>query len=555
MKKAAKKFHPILKEFQLLENKTPKDAPTALEILDRLLRDKSVSADAIRSAYDALVKERAQDAAANNNSNNNRKVSTDDNNTQQVIRTRHVALEIFYDGEKYSGLAENVGQEKDQSIERALFQALQKCQFITNRESAQYSRCGRTDKGVSAAGQVVALHVKSAFGRHASWDAQGQDLVQDDQLPKNSIDLKTVWVLPRKAKKGKAVDGKVVRQQKELTEFAYDHVLNNLLPPEIRVLGWTPVSDDFSARFSAGSRTYRYFFHRRSMSIDKMREGLAYMVGTHDFRNLCKLNVEEVSNFERKIHEAKIVPLTGDGSDCLYRLQIVGQAFLWHQIRCIVSILFMIGKGLEEPQVVEELLDVQKHPGKPAYPLADEKPLVLHDCAYPNLQFGCTIRNLWTVTCHQEKRWEDLVLAAARIRNSLDKMGASQLQASDVQRFCVEKLELRRKKADKGGQSVAESNDTVLPPFSTGLTTWKEALKWMETVGLFPEPDSSRDMVHTPLLQRSKGTSYEDKVASLQSNTKRKGRFEENMNKKSKSKEEDQAFYDHKAKQGGSAFE
>jgi len=532
---------------------SPNDAPTASEILNQLLHDKSVSPNTVRSAYDALVKERNRESPASTNSDNKGVIV--DNNTEQTVRTRHVALEIFYDGEKYSGLAENVGQEKDQSIERALFQALQKCHFITNRESAQYSRCGRTDRGVSAAGQVVALRVKSAFGLNASWDAQGQDLVQDDQLPKNSLDAKTVWVPPRKIKTGKTANGTaVVRQQKELTEFAYDYVLNNLLPPEIRILGWTPVSDDFSARFSAGSRTYRYFFHRRSMSIDRMREGLAYMVGTHDFRNLCKLNVEEVSNFERKIHEAEIVPLTGDGEDGLYRLQIVGQAFLWHQIRCIVSVLFMIGKGVEEPQVVQELLDVQKHPGKPAYPLADEKPLVLHDCAYPNLQFGCTMRNLWSVTCHQEKRWEDLVLAAARIRNSLVKMGASQLQVPDVLRFCREKLELRHKKADKSGQPLTESKDFVRPPFSTELTTWTEAIEWMETIGLFPEPDSSKDTVHIPLLQRSKGTSYEEKVASLQNNIKRKGRFDENMNKKSKSKEEDQAFYDHKAKQGGSAF-
>lgn len=541
--KTAEKSHPLLKELQISE-KAAKDGLTAMEILNHLLHNGHVSPDALKSAHATLRQEKAQ--------SDGHRVAPNDNSNELTIRTRHVALEIFYDGEKYSGLAENVGQEADQSVERALFQALQKCRFITNRESANYSRCGRTDKGVSAAGQVVALHVKSAFGSTASWDAEGQDLVQDDQLPKNSLDAKTVWVPPRKPKKGGS--GSIVRQQKDLTEFAYDHVLNNLLPPEIRVLGWTPVSDDFSARFSAGSRTYRYFFHRRHMSIENMRDGLVYMVGTHDFRNLCKLNVEEVSNFERRVHEARIVPLE-DGCDELYRLEIMGQAFLWHQIRCIVSVLFMIGKGLEEPEVVQELLDVQKHPGKPAYPLADERPLVLHDCAYPNLHFGYTMRNLWTVTCHQERRWEDLVLAAARIRNSLDKMGAFPLQVSDVQRFCHDKLELRRKKADKRGHSeVLSNNGSVLTPFQTERTTWKEALQWVATFDLFPEPDSTRDKVHTPLLQRSKGTSYEEKVASLQKNTKRKSRYDENINKKRKSKEEDQEFYHHKAKQGGSAF-
>ena len=49
------------------------------------------------------------------------------------------------------------------------------------------------------------------------------------------------------------------------------------------------------------------------------------------------------------------------------------------------------------------------------------------------------------------------------------------------------------------------------------------------------------------------GTSYEEKVGSLQN--KRRSRYEENIIKKRKTKEEDQAFYEHKGKQGGSAFE
>lgn len=32
-------------------------------------------------------------------------------------------------------------------------------------------------------------------------------------------------------------------------------------------------------------------------------------------------------------------------------LVVVGQAFLWHQIRCIVAILFLIAQGKEELEV------------------------------------------------------------------------------------------------------------------------------------------------------------------------------------------------------------
>lgn len=44
----------------------------------------------------------------------------------------------------------------------------------------------------------------------------------------------------------------------------------------------------------------------------------------------------------------------GGGSSGGYQmlcLEIVGQAFLWHQVRCIVAVLLLVGQGLEEPEV------------------------------------------------------------------------------------------------------------------------------------------------------------------------------------------------------------
>lgn len=32
-------------------------------------------------------------------------------------------------------------------------------------------------------------------------------------------------------------------------------------------------------------------------------------------------------------------------------LTVIGQAFLWHQIRCIIAVLFLIAQGKEEPEV------------------------------------------------------------------------------------------------------------------------------------------------------------------------------------------------------------
>ena len=58
-------------------------------------------------------------------------------------------------------------------------------------------------------------------------------------------------------------------------------------------------------------------------------------------------------------------------------LKISGKAFLWHQIRCIVAVLFRIGGGKEGPGVVRKLLDIQTNPRRPQYAMASELPLNL----------------------------------------------------------------------------------------------------------------------------------------------------------------------------------
>lgn len=46
----------------------------------------------------------------------------------------------------------------------------------------------------------------------------------------------------------------------------------------------------------------------------------------------------------------------------MYVAIIKGNAFLWHQIRFIMGVLFLIGSGKEAPSLVTELLDVDKNP-------------------------------------------------------------------------------------------------------------------------------------------------------------------------------------------------
>jgi len=130
-----------------------------------------------------------------------------------------------------------------------------------------------------------------------------------------------------------------------------------------------------------------------------------HFVGTHDFRNFCKLDNEHVNNFERTIFTCSIDSYSrnlttssntktnnsntksnsNDDNDeffSIYVLSVVGSAFLRHQIRCMVAILMMVGNGDEHPNVISQMLNISETPRKPIYDIATDYPLVLYDCIY-----------------------------------------------------------------------------------------------------------------------------------------------------------------------------
>lgn len=247
--------------------------------------------------------------------------------------SQHIAFKIAYIGWRYKGFASQAHTEE--TVEEELFKALKKTCLIGEREGACYSRCGRTDRGVSAFGNVIALHVRSTA-------TQGVGLV-------------------RPGAGGEPLN--------------YARILNGVLPPDIRVVGWCPVPLDFSARFSTVSRTYKYFFLHGGLNIEAMQEAANAFVGVHDFRNFCKVDAD-VTVFVRKIMSIEISQV----SESVSVMTIVGNSFLWHQIRMMMGVLLVVGSGEEAPGVVAGLLDVVAQPRRPAYAMASELPLVLYDC-------------------------------------------------------------------------------------------------------------------------------------------------------------------------------
>ena len=100
-----------------------------------------------------------------------------------------------------------------------------------------------------------------------------------------------------------------------------------------------------------------------------MKEACKFLVGSHDFRNLCKMDVGNgVVTYIRHIEAANIFPTTEnddepspDSAYKMYYLQISANAFLWHQIRCIVALLMLVGNAKESPDVIKDLLDVDEN--------------------------------------------------------------------------------------------------------------------------------------------------------------------------------------------------
>lgn len=132
-------------------------------------------------------------------------------------QTRYVALEMMYIGWAYHGFARQ--ENTPETVEGHMFQAMERTCLIPPEiawEEISYSRCGRTDIGVSAAGQVVALLIRSKA-------------LLGEQLPPAA------------------------------KELDYPLLLNKVLPKDIQITGWTDIPTDFHARFTANAREYKYF--------------------------------------------------------------------------------------------------------------------------------------------------------------------------------------------------------------------------------------------------------------------------------------------------------
>ncbi|KAJ7637126.1 pseudouridine synthase [Roridomyces roridus] len=293
---------------------------------------------------------------------------------------RKIALKFLYAGWAYNGLAIQASDATPlPTVEGVLFEALGKARLIdpsAGFEGCGWERCGRTDRGVSAGGQVISLWVRSAL-------APKPVAIPDPPNPSSSEDPPGTW--PEDDFGSLDFPSPAHRPTGE-AEHNYVGILNRMLPPTIRILAWSPVAPDFSSRFACTSRHYKYFFAADGLDIPRMTEAASLLVGGHDFRNLCKIDpAKQLTMYRRRVISADINPVEAG----MYVLDLEGWAFLYHQVRHIMAVLFLVGSGLESPSIVTALLNVE--PGaeglsvvdtKPVYQMADALPLMLYDCHY-----------------------------------------------------------------------------------------------------------------------------------------------------------------------------
>jgi tRNA pseudouridine38-40 synthase len=140
--------------------------------------------------------------------------------------------------------------------------------------------------------------------------------------------------------------------------------LNRFLPPDISIISVNKVRPDANARFSAISRTYKYFISRKK---DPFAEGSSwYLYGDIDtamMNDACKI-LEKNSDFKcfSKLHSnnktniCRIYKAVWMAADNRIVFTIKADRFLRNMVRSIVGTMVEIGYGKMSLQEFEELI-------------------------------------------------------------------------------------------------------------------------------------------------------------------------------------------------------
>ncbi len=254
-------------------------------------------------------------------------------------RTRNIRLLLAFDGSAYAGWQRQAAAPTVQgTVEEALTR-------LTGTPVTLHG-AGRTDAGVHARGMV-------ANGRSES------------SIPPNGL----------------------VR------------ALNNMLPPDIRVLDADEAPPDFHSRFDALGKTYCYDLCLtpiqnplqrlycahvpRPFQLEPVAACLDLLTGTHDFAAFEGSGSRDRTHSSgrgaiRTLREAQCFPLAGCPAH--FRFRFTGDGFLRHMVRNLVGTLLEVAAGKYGPQEFQDILTSGDR-GR-AGPTAAARGLCLHRLYY-----------------------------------------------------------------------------------------------------------------------------------------------------------------------------
>lgn len=218
-----------------------------------------------------------------------------------------VALGVEYDGTHFAGWQV---QPKQRTVQSCLEQAIS----VVADQPVSTVAAGRTDSGVHALQQVV------HFDTDASRDERN-------------------WILG----------------------------LNTNLPKDINIVWAKPVKNDFSARFSAVRRTYRYlilnrisrsaihdnrmWWHFQKLDEQRMQAAADILIGHHDFSAFRAKECQAKSPM-KTLEKIRVTRF----QDCI-AIDVVGLSFLHHMVRNLVGVLVPIGEGRQPVEWAKSVLE------------------------------------------------------------------------------------------------------------------------------------------------------------------------------------------------------
>jgi len=179
----------------------------------------------------------------------------------------------------------------------------------------------------------------------------------------------------------------------QMTAKQIQFALRTHLPYDIKITQIVDVPENFSARYDAVSRNYKYIlakyrtpFNRKYKSyIPKLNlrteiaeDCLKYFMGKHDFTSFAKLN-PDLNNYYCNILEFEFNETEDD-----YIFEIKSNRFLHNMVRRIVGTIINISGSGNKPSIITKLLEAKTTKNK-LITTAPPNGLYLANVEYPTI--------------------------------------------------------------------------------------------------------------------------------------------------------------------------